>query len=76
MHFDKIATHKRKNAPGQGRKREGREASTIAMLPEVWELIDEVRGEDSRGKAVEKLIRLAIDGVCTGRHEEGARAQN
>jgi len=61
MQFDEIASYKRKNAPGQGRKKEGRTASTIAMLPEVWDLIDKIRGEESRGKAVEKLIRVAAE---------------
>lgn len=59
MYFDTVAHYKRKNAPGQGRKKEGRTAATIAMLPEIWELIDRIRGEDSRGKAVEKLIQIA-----------------
>jgi len=63
MHFDNIAGYKRKNAPGQGRKKEGRTSSTISMLPEIWGLIDRIRGEDSRGKAVERLIRIASKGL-------------
>lgn len=69
MHFDTIAQYKRKNAPGQGRKKEGRTASTIALLPEMWEIIDAIRGEESRGKAIEKLIQIAVDSAA--REEAG-----
>jgi hypothetical protein len=49
---------KRKNAPGQGRKPEGRTLCTIGMLPRAWTALDRVRGAASRGKAVEKLLGI------------------
>jgi hypothetical protein len=47
---------RRKNKPGQGRKPEGRVVGTIGMLPEAWDKLDAMRGRESRGKVVERLI--------------------
>ena len=49
-------TAPRKNKPGQGRKKEGRQICTIAMLPEEWERLDALRGKLARGKAVARLL--------------------
>jgi len=75
MVYSDIVAEKRKNAPGQGRKKEGRTASSIAMLSEFWELLDRLRGKNSRGKALEALVLAvghSLDSTEKGRNPDSS----
>ena len=57
---------RKKNKPGQGRKREGRTRSVVAMLPEEWARLDALPGKIARGKKIAKLLpcQTQINHVC------------